>query len=137
MTPRQLIGIDDVESKIGTPRKGDRLLLRTDWHKRFGTTEYRDALPRLSVELAKWLVACGVALVGVEPPSVADVHCLPEVTEVHHILFGGGIVIIEGLANLDQITQPVVEFIALPLKILEGDGCPVRAIALQGPGGWS
>ena len=56
---------------------------------------------------------------------------LPEVTEVHQTLFRGGVVIVEGLVNLDQLTQPIVEFIALPLKVNDGDGSPVRAIAIE------
>jgi kynurenine formamidase len=35
-----------------------------------------------------------------------------------------------GLANLDQLPGEV-EFIALPLNIIGGDGCPVRAIARE------
>lgn len=72
-----------------------------------------------------------VALIGVEAPSVADVNNLPEVTEVHQKLFRDGVVIVEGLINLDQLKPPVVEFIALPLRITDGDGSPVRAIAIE------
>ncbi len=129
--PRQLLTIEDVESRLGRIYPGDRLLFRTDWCKRVGTTEYRDELPRISIELAHWLVDRQVALIGVEPPSVADVNNMGELTEVHQALFRGGVVIVEGLANLDQLTQAEVEFIALPLQILEGDGCPVRAIAIE------
>lgn len=132
--PRQLLTVHDVESRIGTVYPGDRLLFRTDWSKRVGTAEYRDELPRISIELACWLVEKQVALIGVEPPSVADVNNMAELTEVHQTLFRGGVVIVEGLANLDQITQPDVEFIALPLKIVDGDGCPVRAIAIEEAG---
>lgn len=128
--PRQLLTVADVESRLGEVYPGDRLLFRTDWHQRFGTREYREELPRISIELARWLVEKQVALIGVEPPSVADVNNMAELTEVHQILFRGGVVIVEGLAYLDQITEAEVEFIALPLKILDGDGCPVRAIAL-------
>ena len=74
-----------------------------------------------------------VAVLGVEPPSVADVNNPAELTEVHQVLFRGGVLIVEGLANLDQLTQSEVEFIALPLRILGGDGCPVRAIAIEHP----
>lgn len=129
--PGELIGVARVRARLPEPVPGERLLLRTDWSKRFGTPDYRDRLPRISVELAQWLVERGVALVGVEPPSVADVNNLAELTEVHQILFRGEIVIVEGLAGLDQIRQPVVEFIALPLKITGGDGSPVRAIAIE------
>jgi kynurenine formamidase len=129
--PRQLLTIQDVTKSIGEVFSGDRLLFRTDWHKRFGTTEYRDELPRVSIELARWLVEKQVALIGVEPPSVADVNNMQELTEVHQTLFRGGVLIVEGLAHLDELTQPFVEFIALPLRILGGDGCPVRAIAIE------
>jgi len=128
--PRQLLTVEDVESRIGTVFPGDRLLFRTDWSKRAGTAAYRDELPRISLELARWLVERQVTLIGVEPPSVADVNNIEELTAVHQTLFRGGIVIVEGLANLDLIAQPEVEFIALPLNIAGGDGCPVRAIAI-------
>jgi kynurenine formamidase len=39
-------------------------------------------------------------------------------------------VIVEGLAHLDQIESDRCDFIALPLRISQGDGCPVRAIAV-------
>ena len=35
------------------------------------------------------------------------------------------------LANLDQLRHERIEFIALPLCIVGGDGCPVRAIAIE------
>ena len=130
-SPRQLIGVNDLGPTAEEVKPGSRLLLRTDWHKRYGTPEYRDALPRISLEFAEWLVARRVGMVGVEPPSVADVNDMRELTEVHRTLFRGGVVIVEGLANLDAITQPVVEFVALPLKVVGGDGSPVRAIAIE------
>lgn len=130
-SPRQLIRVDDLGELRNTIRPGMRLLFRTDWHKRFGTAAYRDELPRISVELARWLVDQQVSLIGVEPPSVADVNNLAEVTEVHHTLFRGNIVIVEGLAHLDQLQRAEVEFIALPLNVTGGDGSPVRAIAIE------
>ena len=129
--PRQLITAGDVVSAIGEVYPGDRLLFRTDWHQRLGTPEYRDELPRISTELARWLVEQQVAMIGVEPPSVADVNNMAELTEVHQTLFRGNVMIVEGLANLDQLSSDEVEFIALPLRIVGGDGCPVRAIAIE------
>jgi D-apiose dehydrogenase len=131
---RQLLTVEDVVSRIGTVHPGDRLLFRTDWYKLVGTLEYRDELPRISLELAQWLVQSKVALIGVEPPSVADVNNMEELTAVHQTLFRGGVVIVEGLAYLDQLTKAEVDFIALPLNILAGDGCPVRAIAMENAG---
>jgi len=129
--PRELITVEHVARWADAIRPGDRLLLRTDWHRRHGTDAYRDELPRISVELARWLVEKKVALIGVEPPSVADVNNIAELTEVHRILFEGNIVIVEGLAHLDKILRSEVEFVALPLKVAGGDGTPVRAVAVE------
>lgn len=129
--PRQAISVSDLGPVASDIGPGARLLLRTDWHKRFGTPAYRDELPRISLELAEWMVEKQVALIGVEPPSVADVNNMQELTQVHQTLFRGNVLIVEGLANLDEIQQPEIEFVALPMKITGGDGSPVRAIAIE------
>jgi predicted dehydrogenase/kynurenine formamidase len=132
--PSELITVEQLcerAERCGPIAAGDRLLLRTDWSRRLGTPQHRDGLPRISLELARWLAQQRVALIGVEPPSVADVNDLRELTDVHQTLFRGGVAIVEGLVNLDQLARPVVEFIALPLKIVAGDGCPVRAVAIE------
>jgi len=129
--PKQLIGVEHLANIEQQVTPGCRLLFRTDWHKRYGTPEYRNELPRISLELAEWLVERQVGLIGVEPPSVADVTNMQELTEVHQTLFRGNVVIVEGLAHLDQIQAPTFEFVALPMKITGGDGSPVRAIAIE------
>ncbi len=129
--PGELLTVEKLQRWEKDIRPGDRLLLRTDWHRTYGTESYRNALPRISLELAHWLVAKQVALVGVEPPSIADVNNLAEVTAVHHVLFNGNVVIVEGLANLDVLQHSTIEFLAVPLRIAGGDGSPVRALARE------
>ena len=129
--PRELLTVARLAPWADRIKPGDRLLFRTDWYQRLGTDAYRNQLPRISLELAHWLVERKVALIGVEPPSVADVNEMRELTDVHQTLFQGNVVIVEGLAHLDRIHSDEVEFIALPLKIANGDGCPVRAIAIE------
>lgn len=129
--PRQLITVADLGDLAESIDSGARLLFRTDWYKRYGTPEYRNELPRISQELAEWLVEKRVAMIGVEPPSVADVNNMQELTDVHQTLFRGNVLIVEGLANLDQITSAEFDFVALPMKITGGDGSPVRAIAIE------
>ncbi|MEM8672133.1 MAG: cyclase family protein [Planctomycetota bacterium] len=129
--PRELITVKHLGGDADLVGQGTRLLLRTDWYQRYGTQAYRDELPRISLELAEWLVSRKIALLGVEPPSVADVNNIQELTSVHQTLFRGGVVIVEGLAHLDKIESSTTEFVALPLKIVGGDGCPVRAIAME------
>jgi arylformamidase len=125
-----LLTINDLGNIPTNFKKGDSLLFRTNWYKKIGTNSYRNGLPRISEELANWMVENQVKIVGVEPPSVADVNNLEEVTKIHQILLGN-VIIIEGLCNLDQLTQPFVQLIALPLKIENGDGAPCRVIAIE------
>ncbi|WP_414661186.1 cyclase family protein [Horticoccus sp. 23ND18S-11] len=131
--PRTLLTIAHLGPVAATFTAGESLLLRTDWHRHANVPAiYRDGLPRIGEDLAQWCVAHRVKILGVEPPSVADVNNLPEVTRIHLLLLGGGVTIVEGLAHLDQLTQPRVLFVALPLKLAGGDGCPVRAFAAEG-----
>lgn len=129
--PRERITVERLGPAQHEIRRGDRLLLRTDWSRRHGTPEYREQLPRIDLSLARWLVERGVVLLGVEPPSVADVNDREELTAVHKVLLTGGVTVVEGLANLSEITSDVVELIVLPLKVSGGDGAPVRAVAIQ------
>jgi kynurenine formamidase len=133
LAPRTLLTVAHLGAAAHNFPTGESLLLRTDWHHHVADPAiYRDGLPRISEELAHWCVAQRVNLLGVEPPSIADVNNLPEVTRIHQILLGGGITIVEGLAHLDQLTSPRVLFAALPLKLAAGDGAPVRAFAVEG-----
>ena len=129
--PKQLLTISDLgfaKDQIG-PK--DSLLLQTNWSQKLGQPAFRDDLPRISESLARWCVDKQIKMLGVEPPSVADVDDLPEVTLIHEILLGGGVIIIEGLINLDKIQQDQVFLMALPLKIEKGDGAPARVLALE------
>lgn len=134
VAPRAALTVKHLGEVASTFQPGESLLLRTDWHKHAANPAlYRDGLPRIADDLAGWCVARRVKILGVEPPSIADVNNLPEVTRIHKMLLSGGVTIVEGLAHLDQLTHPRVFFAALPLKLAGGDGCPVRAFAIDGP----
>lgn len=131
--PRALIEVSQLGDVRDRLESGESLLLRTGWSEYVDQSEiYRDQLPRISAELARWCVEKNVRMLGVEPPSVADVNNLEEVTFIHRILLDGGVTIVEGLTNLDSITERKVLFVAAPLKIENGDGAPCRAFAVQG-----
>ncbi len=127
--PDSLISVADLGAAADQIGPGSRILLRTDWDTHADQPDYRTHFPRISRELATWLVDRGVWLVGVQTPSVAALHDRAELRDVHQILLRGEIVIVECLMNLSQLPSTVT-FIALPLKIADGDGSPVRAVAL-------
>ena len=131
ISPRALIEPRDLGDVAEQFEPGDSLLICTGWSAYYGQDRYRDELPRISAELAQWCSDNKVRMLGVEPPSVADINNLEELAIVHSILLEGGVVVVEGLANLEALKQPKVTFIALPLKIAGGDGAPARAIAIE------
>jgi len=129
--PKEEIKISHLKEIASNFTPGESIILHTGWSKKIGTPDYREALPRISAELANWLGEKKVNILGVEPPSVADVNNIKEVTDIHNILMKNDIIIVEGLCNLDQIKQSKITLVALPLKIEGGDGAPSRVIAIE------
>jgi kynurenine formamidase len=122
--PRQALLPHDLPPSTGT-----RLLLHTGWAEQAaGEDRYFTEYPSITPELAHELIRRGVRLIGLDSPSVDY-----DPGETHHILLGAGVVIVENLIGLEQLPDEV-EFAALPLPIVGGDGCPARAIAsFDGP----
>jgi arylformamidase len=132
--PRALLTVASLGGIAEKFLDGESLLLRTDWHRHVDDPAlYRDALPRIGEDLARWCVARKVRMLGVEPPSIADVNNRAEVTAIHQILLAGGVTIVEGLACLDRLNHARVTFFAVPLKLAGADGSPVRAFAFDEP----
>ena len=130
--PGMLVTTNHVKHLDQIELKDKGILFQTGWSRYWNDMDsYRNQLPRISEELANYLVKAGIKLIGVEPPSVADVNNKKELTAVHTILLKNNVTIIEGLTNLDKITSEWVTFMALPLKIENGDGSPVRALAFE------
>ena len=130
-TDSYLISAQDLEPVIDRVEPGESLLVQTGWSAHLCTEWYRDGLPRISAEAASRIVERKVRMLGVETPSVADVNDLEEVTRIHRILMEGGVTIVEGLTNLDEIENDTCTLVALPLKVQDGDGAPARVIAIE------
>ncbi|MGQ0813783.1 MAG: cyclase family protein [Gemmatimonadota bacterium] len=79
--------------------------------------------------LARRLVAAGVRLVGSDAPSLDDVDS--KTLESHHIFVDAGVAILENLV-LTHVTPGVYTLVALPLKLVEADSSPVRAVLIEG-----
>lgn len=131
--PKRLLTVADLGDVATTFKAKESLILHTGWSAHVADPNmYRDQMPRIGEELAQWMVEHQVRLLGVEPPSVADVNDLAEVTLIHEILLAGGINIVEGLTNLEALSSNRVLFGATPLKLDQSDGSPVRAFAIEG-----
>lgn len=103
------------------------VLLYTGWDEFWKMDEYIKNYPVLSDEGAKYLTSFHIKGIGVDAISI-DAVDNEELTN-HKILLGKDIIIIENLKNLQKLLNKEFEIHALPLKIKNGDGSPVRAIA--------
>lgn len=122
-------------------RKGDIAVMKSGWdrvHSPF-TPEFWTEAPHVTREGAEWLLARGVATVAFDFPQDWVIRLLargeppkPLAENVtHDVLLKNGVVLIEYLVNTVALSGPRTYFCALPLKIPESDGSPIRAIAWE------
>ncbi|CCO24871.1 cyclase family protein [Maridesulfovibrio hydrothermalis] len=106
----------------------DFILLNTGWYKHWGTQKYFSNYPALTTEAARWLADFDLKGIGVDVISID-----PSGTKgfpAHKILLEKNILIIENLTDLHRITASEIFFSCLPIKFLDADGSPVRAVAM-------
>ena len=85
--------------------------------------------PGLSPEAAQWLVnERNINAIGLDTPSI-DYGQSTEFKS-HVILLGKNIPAFENLTNLDQLPSNGFTVIALPMKIKDGSGGPLRIVAI-------
>jgi len=105
-----------------------RLLFGTS-NSRFwssGTKAFQRDFVALTEDGARWLVAHGIRLVGVDYLSVAP---FGDSGPTHNVLLKAGVVIVEGL-DLSRVPRGFYELYCLPLKLVGADGAPARAILI-------
>lgn len=105
---------------------GAKVLFRTGWQRMFGRPEFFSDIPTLTPAAARWIADRRIGLLGMDMPTPSA-----DWKEVHWILLKKGleIVIVEGLANLDQLPERFT-LSAFPLNIQGRDGSPIRAVAI-------
>lgn len=126
--PGQSISADFLRAQNGRLRAVDFALFYTGWEKRWDTDAYfEDAFPVPDEAAARYLVSCGLKGVGTDAISVDPIRSTD--FPAHKILLSGGLVTVENLCLKKLVGRKNVMFFALPLKFLNADGAPVRAIA--------
>ncbi len=106
---------------------GARILFETGWQKHFGQPQFFQDFPSMTQEAARYLASRRLRLIGMDTPTPGR-----DYYEVHHILLAKEVemVIVEGLANLDQLPDEEFTFIGFPLPFAGRDGSPIRAVAI-------
>jgi arylformamidase len=132
LPPDSPITVREMERAVGgTLRRGDRLLIRTDWNKHYGEPGWAEGSPYLTPEATDWCVARGVVLVGMDFSHAKDAPNSPSKFYVSRTLCENGVIVMAYLKNLDQITKDRVTLIAFPLAIIGVESTPVRAVVLE------
>jgi kynurenine formamidase len=145
----EAITIEDVkraETKLKTGiRRGDFVLLKTLWSKKWGTPDYRGQSPFLKADAATYLIkekqARGLGYDFCEEEIGKDYSKVEAIAAekktdvwalavVHHAVLGSGRYHVEHLTNLGAIKQERVKLIVAPLPFrgLEASFCRVFAI---------
>jgi len=125
---KRAIGKETLRPFEGLISKIEFLILKTGWEKYWGEQGYFKGFPALDPGAAQWLGEFNLKGVGVDAISIdpAGSKDYP----IHHILFKNNMIVIENLANLDELGGGVFTFSCLPLKFENGDGSPVRAVGI-------
>ncbi|CAH2213626.1 cyclase family protein [Tepidibacter aestuarii] len=121
----QLKDVLQYEDKIA---KCDFVIIKTGWSKFWGKQEYFEEFPYISIDVANWLVKFNLKGIGVDAISIDDMKSTS--FQVHKTLMKNNLIIIENLTNLEKIEDEFFTLTALPLKTLNADGAPIRAIAI-------
>ena len=105
----------DAEAYLGTANRGEQALPELSF-------------PGIHPDAAQWLVDNrSVKAVGLDTASLD--YGQSELYETHQILFEHDIPGFENVANLDQLPTTGAYVIALPMKIKDGSGAPLRIVA--------
>lgn len=126
---QKIIDVDSLkpfENKISSV---EFLIIRTGWSKYWGDSRYFEDFPYLSDEAAQWLSEFNLKGIGIDAISIDSIKSTT--FAVHKILLARNILIIENLTNLDSIKNEFFTLSVFPLKSVEADGSPVRAVSME------
>lgn len=120
-----------LESSGQEIRSGDTLLLYTGYGDRhFPDLSYAEQHPGLDEGAIRWIAEKGIINIGVDNVSIDHSD---DGSFIGHVVCGEyGIVNTEGLTNLDRVVDKRFLYFGLPLKIRNGTGSPIRAVAVLG-----
>ncbi len=127
-TDRTVIEKPVLETQVSLIEGCDFVLFHTGWSRYWGQECYFADFPVLTLEAAQWLAKQGLKGVGLDAISVDPVGSTD--FRNHFVFFRAGMICIENLTGLDALTGRRFLFFCLPLKLVEADGSPVRAVAI-------
>jgi kynurenine formamidase len=125
--------LDDAEHRLNAAgeaiNKNDVLLLYTGHYDRhYGSARYLSEHPGLDVDGTRWIASRHVKSFGIDTPSIDNPKNLEY--PAHMVAKQHWLVHMENLIELAALTDRRFLFMGLPLKIVGGNGSPIRAVAV-------
>jgi kynurenine formamidase len=124
--------LQEWEAQHGPLLAGDIVLFDFGWAANWGLRphhrRYIENWPGVGMDAAEYLLSKPAAAIGVDTLSPDPPEAL-RTRPIHPVVLEKQVLIIENLCNLAQLPDFFL-FLALPLKIREGSGSPVRAVGL-------
>ena len=132
-------GVRAWEAEHGAIEEGSWVLMRTDWDARNGSEEeflnMDDRGPHspgptadcMELVIERGAIGWGTQCIGTDAGSAAG---MDPPFPAHNLLHKNNRYGLASLANLDKLPAKGAVLIAAPLKIVNGTGSPVRAVAL-------
>ena len=124
--------VEQWEARHGALRAGDIVLFNFGWSRYWGLRPddkaYLENWPGVGMDAAEYLIGKSVAALGVDSLSPDTPEAL-KANPIHPVVLRKQVLIIENLCHLDDLPDFFL-FVALPLKIKNGSGSPIRAVAL-------
>lgn len=133
ISPDGFIGVADLEAalkKAGLKiKEGDTVLLWTGHYDRqYGKEDWLRRYAGLTKEATEWLCDHGVVNVGIDAPSIDNPK--ERSYPAHCVCRDRQLVNTENMANLGRVAGKRFMFAGFPLKIRDGSGSPIRAVAI-------
>ncbi|RST77612.1 cyclase family protein [Siminovitchia acidinfaciens] len=124
----EAITVEDAAPYFDKLGPGKVVLFHTGWTKYLEEEEYFNH-PYVDIEVIVKMLELGVRTffidaLNIDPPNGEQFPAHEAITVVNGIIG-------ENFTNFDQITFNKPLIIALPLKVANGDGSPVRAVAME------
>jgi len=136
--PKTFITVGDLKRGLEagglTIRKGDTFLYWQDYYARKDEPNWLHEFAGLDFEAAEWLADQGVVNIGCECASIDNSEAMPfdanPAFPAHRVCRDRQMINTENLANLESVVGKRFVYIGLPLPLVGGTGCPVRAVAM-------
>lgn len=129
----EMITAAELEQAVGRDlAPGDALLIATGWDRMWNEPGFISRCPFFAPDTMRWIVERGVALLGVDIPSIQDPRTM-ESEELSHlqIYYESDRLLLAPVVRLREAGKGPYTLAALPLSVPGVCSTPCRAVLLQ------